>query len=143
MRGAVLLLAAALAACTSSDCLPPAESAPREELRRRLMGLVHMSQCPGPAMSRRFEERRDRLAEREQAFLARIRASRLAPDLERAIREDQEFSRNVNEADCAMTFWDRPEHPEAIAMYEAGLSADEAAIRDAEAEFERLVQACA
>lgn len=146
MRGYLIvavLLAQALVACSSKDCLPEAESAARQDLRARLSGLVHFSQCPGPAMSQRFAERQARLSAREQALLQRVRASPLGSDLERAIREDQEFSRNVNEADCAMSFWDQPEHPRAIEMYESGLRSDEAALREAEAAFGRLTRACA
>ena len=143
MKAAALALPALLAACNfGGDCLPAALSPEREAFRQQLRGLVHVSQCPGLPTPKALGERSGALFSREQALLAQIRASKLAPDLEQAIREDQEWSRNVNEADCAIYSPEYAETPEGTKDYEAGLRADEARLRTLETHFQRLNAPC-
>jgi hypothetical protein len=59
--------------------------------------LVYVSQCQGLPTPSTLSARAGVLDDRKRAFLARVKASRLASDLEQAIREDQETSRYTHE----------------------------------------------
>lgn len=143
MKLLALALPALLAACdVAGDCLPAAVSPDREAFRNRLRGLVHISQCPGLPTPEALTERAGALHSREQAFLARVRESGLAADLEQAIREDQEWSRNVNEADCAFYSQEYAETAEGWQAFEGGLRAEEAQLKQTEALFVRLNSRC-
>jgi len=83
------------------------------------------------------------VSHRQDALLARIRASRLAPDLAAAIRQNEEASRFTNEADCAFTSQEFAETPRGKREYERGLRSEEERLRTAELRFERLKAACA
>ena len=135
-------LALLLAACTAAvQCPPPPDSPERTELRRRLQPLIHFSQCPGPPTPAAFQARQLELFNQKQAFVERVGRSPLAEDLARVRREDDEANRLVNEADCAMPFWNRPEDPENVAAWPARLEAEREKLRAAEAAFAR-VMAC-
>ncbi len=139
----VPLLALLLAACTAAgDCLPPPESAERKALRVRLRSLIHVSQCPGPPTPSAFQAQELEQSGRKEALLARVRSSPVVEDLIRVEREDEEASRFVNEADCVMPFYNRPEDPENIAAHPARLEADRQELRAAEAAFERVIAGC-
>ncbi|HEX9948198.1 MAG TPA: hypothetical protein VGA98_11715 [Allosphingosinicella sp.] len=143
-RVAAASLALLVCACSSAgDCLPPGDSAERVEFRQRLAGLIHRSQCHGPPTPRAFEAQEGEVARRESALLARVRNSPLAQDLERAIREDEEFSRNVNEAECRSHDFENPDSPRNVAEFRAGLEGERKQVREAEAAFARLVAQCA
>jgi hypothetical protein len=136
------LLSLLLAACAAADCLPPPESAERTEFRLRLRLLVHLSQCPAPPTPARFQAHQLELSRRKAALVERVGRSPVAEDLARVRREDEEGNRNVNEAECAMLFWDRPEDPENVAAYPARLEADLRELRAAEAAFARVMAGC-
>jgi hypothetical protein len=137
------LLALLLVACAGAVQCPPAPDSPeRTELRLRLRPLVHISQCPGPPTPKAFEARQADLSRKKTALIERVARSRVAEDLARVSREDQEANRMVNEADCAMPFWDRPEAPENIAAYPARLDAERIELLAAEAAFLRVAAAC-
>lgn len=138
---AALLLASA-SACAAGDCLPPPGSAERVALRWHLHPLVHRSQCPGPPTPSAFHAQELELSSRKEALLARIRSSRVAEDLARVEREDEEANRYVNEADCSLPFAGRPEDPKNIATYPALIEADRRELAEAEAAFNRAVAAC-
>ena len=143
MKLAALALPALLAACDiAGDCLPAAVSPEREEFRQRLRGLVHLSQCPGLPTPKALAERVGALDAREQAFLARVRKSRLSGDLEQAIREDEEWSRNVHEAECALYPDDYGETAKGREEFEGGLREEEAQLTRTEALFVRLNARC-
>lgn len=57
-------------------------------------------------------------------------------------REDAEANRNVNEADCAMPFWNQPEAPENIADFPARHEAERRELLAAQAAFARVTAAC-
>ncbi|HEX8224347.1 MAG TPA: hypothetical protein VF605_11080 [Allosphingosinicella sp.] len=135
------MLALLLAACTAAAC-PPPESAERTELRERLWPIAKMSPCPGPPTPRIFQARHAALHRGRGALLERVRGSPLAEDLARINREQQELERIVNEGDCAVPFWNRPEDPENIATYPALLEAKERELQAAEAAFARASAAC-
>lgn len=132
-----------LAACTAAvQCPPPPDSAERTELRRRLQPLIHFSQCPGPPTPKAFEARQVELLNQKQAFVERVGRSPVAEDLARVRREDDEANRLVNEADCAMPFWNRPEDPENVAAWPRLLQAEREKLLAAEAAFLRVAAAC-
>ena len=136
----VLLLA--LTGCGAAECLPASSSPERREFRGQLMRLVHVSQCPGLPTPKALATRASGLFAREQAFLGRVRRSVLAADLQQAIDEDQEFSRNVLEADCAVYREEFAETAEGRKMYDAQLRSDEERLRVAETSFGRLIAQC-
>jgi len=132
-----------LAACAAArDCPPPPDSAERTELRTRLRPLVHFSQCPGPPTPAAFQARDIELSRRKAALLERVGRSPVAEDLARVRREDAEANRLVNEADCAMPFWNTPEAPENVAAWPARLEAERQELRTAEAAFARVMAGC-
>jgi hypothetical protein len=136
-------LPALLAACgPTAECLPAASSPERQAFREQLPALVHRSQCPGLPVPKEFGARTRAMFEREQALVARVRASRLKPDLDEAIRHDQEMSRNVFEADCAMWHEGFAETPEGRRRYLDQLRNDERRLRDAEQAFAALTARC-
>lgn len=57
-------------------------------------------------------------------------------------REDAEANRNVNEADCAMPFWNQPEAPGNIAAFPAELEAERQKLLAGQAAFARVTAAC-
>ncbi|HEX8308821.1 MAG TPA: hypothetical protein VF645_10435 [Allosphingosinicella sp.] len=137
------LLALLLMACAGAgQCPSPPDSADRIELRRRLQPLVHVSQCPGPPTPKAFEARQADLARKKEALIEQVGRSNVAEDLARVRREDDEANRLVNEADCAMPFWNRPEDPENVAAWPAQLGAEREKLLAAEAAFLRIMAAC-
>ena len=143
MKHWALALPALLAACGAVvDCLPAASSPERERFRAQLRGLVHYMPCPGLPTPKDLAAREPSLFDREQAFLERVRSSRLKPDLDQARREDEEWSRNVFEADCAMYSEESAETPKGRKMYLDQLRADEEALRAAEHAFVAITAKC-
>jgi hypothetical protein len=123
-------------------CPPPPESAERAELRTRLRPLIHVSQCPGPPTPKSFEAREAELSREKAALIERVGRSPVAEDLARVRREDKEANRMINEADCAMPFYDRPEDPENVAAWPRLLAAEREKLVFAEAAFLRIADAC-
>jgi hypothetical protein len=103
---------------------------------------VHHSPCLGFSAPKDLASRTPTKFDREQAFLKRVRASRLKPDLDQAVREDEEWSRNVFEAECTMYSEDFAETPEGRKMYLDQLRAEEAALGAAEQAFAALTAQC-
>lgn len=89
-----------------------------------------------------FRKAADEQSRREAAFLERVGRSPVAEDLARARREDQEMSAHIFEADCDLTYWDRPDAPGNVARYRATLDYDRENLIAAEAAFARAVAAC-
>jgi hypothetical protein len=135
------LLALLLAACSAADCPPPADSAERTELRNWLRSIVHLSQCEGPTPTV-FQAAAAEQSRREAAFLERVGRSPLAEDLSRAKREDEEMSGHIFEAECDLTYWDRPDAPGNVARYRARLDYDRQNLLTAQAAFEQAVARC-
>lgn len=135
------LLALLLAACSADDCPPPPESAERAELRKWLGALVHVSQCQGltPTV---FQAARDEQSRREAAFLERVERSPVAEDLARAKHEEDVISRHTFEAECDLTYYDRPNAPPYVARYRASLDYDRENLRTAEAAFAAAMAGC-
>jgi hypothetical protein len=132
-----------LFACAAAvQCPPPPDSAERTELRKRLWPIIHTSQCPGPPTPKAFVARQVDLYRQKAELIERIDRSPVAEDLARVRREVSEADRMVNEADCAMPFWDRPEAPENIAAFPARIEAKQLELLAAEAAFLRVEAAC-
>ena len=112
------------------------------EFRLYLGGLVHVSQCRGPATPTALQAQEGEFSRRKAAFLARLPASPLAEDLAQAIREDEAWSRNVNEAECVLYDWDKPDTPRNIADYRVGFEQERRQLDRAEAAFARLTARC-
>ncbi|HEX6376067.1 MAG TPA: hypothetical protein VFZ91_10145 [Allosphingosinicella sp.] len=143
-RAGPALLALLASGCGAlGDCLPPKESAERAEFRQYLRGLVHISPCPGPPTPTRLRAQEAETWRRKTALLDRVRTSPLAEDLAQAIREDQEWSRNLYEADCVFYDLKTPDTPRNIADYRAGLEAERRQLSQAETAFARLTVRCA
>ena len=134
------MLALLLAACSTPAC-PPPESAERAELRQWLRSLVHVSQCGGPTPAV-FQAAEAEQSRREAAFLERVARSPLAEDLARSKREDEEMSKHIFEADCDLTYWDRPDAPGNVARYRATLEYDRQNLLTAESAFARAIALC-
>jgi hypothetical protein len=125
-----------------ADCIPPRDSAERVDFRARLGGLVHVYQCLGPPTPTGMQGQEAQNWRRKSALLVRIRNSRLAEDLEQAIRDDAEFSRNVNEAECVVYDWEKPDSPSNVAEFRSRLEGERKQIAEAEAIFDRLIATC-
>jgi hypothetical protein len=138
-----LFLLLLLAGCGAlEDCLPEAVSSERQKLRADLTTLVHVDQCPGRPTPRSFDVRIKAYYDREQALLARVGKSRFAPDLDQARRDDQEWSRNFFEADCAMYPQDIADEPENVAQVDAFWAGEERQLAEIERRFDALDKAC-
>ncbi len=136
-------LALLLAACAAGDCLPPAEAPERAEFRARLHPLVARVQCPGGPTLTHLRAQESEHSRRKEVLIERVRRSRLAEDLARVKREDEEMNRNLTAAECDLRFWNTPADPENVARSRARLRAERQALEAAEAAFARVVAACA
>lgn len=132
------MLALLLAACSSADCPPPPETAERVELRQWLGSLVYVRQCHGPTPTA-FQAAEAEQERREAAFLERVGRSPLAEDLAEAKRKAREMSAGIFEAECDLTYQDRPDAPANVARYRASLDYERENLRTAEAAFARAM----
>jgi len=143
VRIAAPVLFAPLAACNSAvDCLGGPLSPERRAFRVDLRREVHFSQCPGPPSPTSFGPRITAYYARRQAFVDRVGRSRLASDLAEARRQEEEWQRNVNEADCMIYREEMADEPDNVRAATREWAQKERDLAEAERRFERLDGAC-
>jgi hypothetical protein len=138
------LLAPLLGACSGGflGCLPAEGTAERQAFRGQLAGVLHLSQCPDPPIPKSMTAEAGKMETAKRALLERIRRTPLRTDVERVIREGRDASRDMNESDCDMSWWDAPDAPGAIRDFRERLRGERAQLQALEADFRRLMAQC-